>query len=509
MTWLYPALLWILIPLIVYGIKRWRIYSLGDWLRWVALWLLVIALARPVMVLSPQQEEVSSHALILGLDLSASMRAKDIAPSRLEAARATIRAFLSLNRYDQVALIGFTTNALLLSPPTMDHALVGMALDTINPNYILTKGTDLKKLLMRVERLGSGKRWLILFTDGGDAPIDQELVERVKEASIEILVLAMATPQGATIEDGDGNLLKDSSGNIVVSKRNQELKQLGEVLPFVNPKESAKMIETWVQSIHEKESTLRRSQSHKELFMFPAVVALVLIFLSGTHFIRYLTLLLVFWGQPLDAGGVLEGYHLHQAYLLYEAQEYNASLRHLHAIETPTLFSERLRAHIYYRLSQFKRAKAILASLKTPNPVIKQQLLYELGNCEAKLAYFKKAKHLYVQALQLGEDEDALHNLAWVMRQLQKNTSKVGLHNPQGGATPTSSMDNLIQEEATQEKLSNTTIKSAGSGGGGKQLSKSMVESLPSPPKEKTQRVMSSNAYDLINQGYIEEREPW
>lgn len=91
--------------------------------------------------------------------------------------------------------------------------------------------------------------------------------------------------------------------------------------------------------------------------------------------------------------GYFDAYYLHQAYQNYEHQDYNSTLKILSNIDVPSLESQLTLAHTYYKLEQYKEAKNILKNIKTTQPKIKQQLLYELGNCEAKLAYYEKAKN--------------------------------------------------------------------------------------------------------------------
>ncbi len=508
MSFLYASFLWILIPLGGYLRNHQGRYSLQEHLRWITLTLLIVSIARPVLIETPQEEKIPAHAITIALDLSASMRVEDIQPSRLQASKQSIRLFLEQNRYDQIALIGFTINPLLLSPSTTDHKLIAVALETIKSEYILTKGTDLPKLLKRVADFSEQEKKLILFSDGGDEPISEELITFAQEHQIRILAVAMATQAGASISDRDGEILKDKAGNIVVSKFNRGLSSLAEVIPFESASKTAKAIESWVQSQKQLEEKLtHQTHAYFELFFIPTFLALVLLFLSATRFSLKLLAILALLGVNLEAGMLPDGYYLHQAYGLYDGKEYNASLESLQEIEISTFESQRLKAHLYYKTEQYKQAKRVLTALKSSNPQIKQQLLYELGNCEAKLAYFDKAEHLYVQALQLGEDNDTLHNLAWVIGQKRIDHAKVGFTNPQGATTPQGQTDKTIESDKKSDAKSESQESS--SGGGGDQSKSSSVKVVKSTEAGRSKRVMSSKAYDLINEGYIREEKPW
>ncbi len=532
MSFLNVYFLWLLLPLAVYFFRENRKKSLQQYLRWVALVFLVLAIARPVLLESTSKENLPAHSIVLAIDLSASMNADDIKPSRTEASRATIKEFLATNLYDQISLIGFTTNPLLLSPSTTDHKLVALALDSMKSEYILTKGTSIKKLLEKVAKFPDQEKRLILFSDGGDEPIGETLVGFAKEKNIKILIIAMATQEGSTIIGKDDDVLKDKVGHIVVSKFNTSLRVLGTVVHFDGVESTVAQIQNWIEEQKLLENGLtKESHNYFELFFIPTFLALVLFFLSATRFSLKLVALLALlhinvqaeellkkedWGGAhLESNHLsskknksfFDGYHLNSAYDYYKQKDYNSTLEELGKIESKTLESELTLANTYYKLKKYKEAKQVLKSLKSTNPKVKQQLLYSLGNCEAKLAYYVKAKNYYIKALQLGEDNDALHNLEWVMFKVKEDSSKVGFTNPHSAQASKSTTDNVETEERPSSKQEE---KTGSSGGGGSKKSKtSTVKVVKSTEVSKSKREMSSKAYDLINEGYIHDVKPW
>ena len=507
MSFLNVYFLWLILPLAVYLFRRKTKQSLQQHLRWLAVVLLIIAIARPVLVQSSSKETLSAHSIIVALDLSASMNANDIKPSRAIASRKTIKAFLEKNLNDQISLIGFTTNPLLLSPSTTDHTLVAMALDTMKSEYILTKGTDLKKLLEKVAEFPDQEKKLLLFSDGGDELVDEALVAFAKESNIKILVVAMATQRGSTILDKNGEILKDKAGHIVVSKFNASVGVLGTLIPFEGIEPTVSKIQKWIEEQKGLRNGLaKETRNYFELFFIPTFLALIFLFLSATKFSLKIIALLALLNINLQAGEV-DSYYLHSAYDYYENQEYNATLEELSKIESKTLESELTLANTYYKLEKYKEAKSILKTLKSTRPKVKQQLLYSLGNCEAKLAYYEKAKNYYVKSLQLGEDNDTLHNLEVVMFLKHKESSKVGFSNPNSPQASKDSNDNVESEEKSS---SSKEEKSGSSGGVGSKKNKtSTVKVVKSTEASASKREMSSKAYDLINERYIRESKPW
>ena len=534
MSFINGAVLWLLVPLIVYVIKG-KKQNLSQYLRWLVLLLLIIAMARPALWESKSSQKVEAESLIFALDLSRSMSAKDIKPSRREASQESIKVFLKQNQTDQIALVGFTINPLLLSPPTTDHKLVSLALENLNSNYILTKGTDLNKLFKKIAKFTDKEKKVVLFSDGGDEPLSDDLVELLENENIKVMVVAMATKEGSAIEKKDGTLVQDRAGNIVVSKLNSSLKKLtqngGIFLNFSSVDSTVKSINQWLEQEKGGENITKESRSYFELAFVPLLLAILLFFLSATRFSKKLLPLLVLigidvqadeiftkqtWGGHVDrlriersSFGFLDGYYLSQAYSDYRNQVYKDSFKNVMSMKNRTFASELLLAHIYYKMKKYKEAKAVLEGMRSKKPKLKQQLLYELGNCEAKLAYWDKAKSYYVQALQLGKDEDALHNLAFVLKQKNKNGFKLSAYNASGAKH---SQNSNAKDSKTEEKKKGSSSKSesnSGAGGAGSKSKNAVVKVVKKQENSKSKRVMSSKAYDLINEGYIRETKPW
>ena len=534
MSFLNGAVLWLLLPLIAYVIKS-KKQNLSQYLRWVVLALLIVAMARPALSKSKSSKKVEAQSLIFALDLSRSMSAKDIKPSRRVASQESIKAFLKQNQNDQIALVGFTINPLLLSPPTTDHKLVALALENLNSDYILTKGTDLNRLFKKIAKFSDKEKKVVLFSDGGDEPISDELVELLEDEKIKVMVVAMATKEGSAIEKKDGTLVQDRAGNIVVSKLNSSLKKLtqngGVFLPFDSVGSTVDSIDKWLEQQKGSETITKESRSYFELAFVPLLLAILLFFLSATRFSKKLLPLLLLIGVELQADevftkqtwggdveklhierssfGFLDGYYLSQAYSAYRDGEYQESFKKVMSMKDRTFASELLLAHIYYKMKKYKEAKAILEGMRSREPKLKQQLLYELGNCEAKLAYWDKAKEYYVKALQLGEDEDALYNLEFVLKQKKRHGFKLSAYN---ASQAKRTKDSSAKDSKTQKKKkgsSSKTESNSGANGAGSKSKNAVVKVVKKQDNSKSKRVMSSKAYDLINKGYIHEVKPW
>jgi len=536
MSFVHGWFLWLLFPVVIYLFRRREKQGFRQNLRWGVLILLIIAIARPVLPQSATQESVKSHFVVIALDLSLSMNANDIQPTRAEASRQSIKAFLEEEGHEQIALLGFTINPLLLCPPTTDHALVQVALENINPAYILTKGTDLRKLFEKVAQFKEHEKRVILFSDGGDEVLEEELISFVEEAKIKILAIGMATPQGASVTKKDGTLLQNGEGHIVVSKLNLSLQTLaeqsgGDFVRFRTVEDTVKSIASWLKHEANMKELEKEGRNYFELGVIPLFLALVLFFLSATRFSKKLLALLLMMGFNLQAEelisrerwgegvekvqvekstlGFFDGYYLQKAYGAYAQKEYGESQKYVYKMKTRTLEAELLLAYIFYRQEKYKAAKSLLKGIKSREKQVKQQIYYALGNCEAKMRYLERAKNYYVKALQLGEDEDSLHNLEVVVFRQKEDSFKVGYTNPASAEASKTKQEDLEKHE--EERSSQKNESTGGSGETGSKRSKNSTVKVMDLEEEEGQskRVLSSKAYDLINEGYIREERPW
>ncbi len=133
MILLYPYFLWLLIPLAVLFFTQKHKYLIST-VHLFILALLVLTLSRPAIDEGVQESKIDAKDIIIAVDVSFSMQATDIKPNRYDFSKQTIEAFLTQNAKDNMMLIAFTTNPLLLSPPTTDHQLKVLLLKDSSPD---------------------------------------------------------------------------------------------------------------------------------------------------------------------------------------------------------------------------------------------------------------------------------------------------------------------------------------------------------------------------------------
>ncbi len=514
MTLLYPLFMWFLVPLAILWYTRTN--KLIDSVHLIILILLTLALSRPALERQALKGEIEARDIIIALDVSYSMRAEDIYPDRYTYAKKTIDQLLVNNHTDNIMLIAFSSNPLLLSPPTTDHALISLAMKSLNRDNILTRGTSLQKLFEKIATLPMQDKTLLLLTDGGDKEDLPTLQKILLENNINIIVLALGTRSGAMIQKEDGSMLKNSTGDLVISRINPQLEILAKqsgghyIIAPSTSEVAAQTLQTEIDAMAiEHHSISKLQQRHTELYQIPLTLALLLFLILHTRASRYLLLLAALWGSQTHAS-ILDLSTLHRAYTAYQSGDYNASERSLNKIQTPSLQSQIAKANTYYKQGRYEKATLLYRSIRSRSPQIKQMLYYNLGNCYAQTKAYNKAIKYYSKALQLGEDEASRYNLKLVALKKSEAANSLNFARPQSqedqGSKSPDQMEN--EEESAQDQQSSGS--SGGGGGSNKTKSENKKKLLYSNKEEtKQEQPLSSRVYDLINKGYIHEKAPW
>ena len=162
------------------------------------------------------------------MDISNSMMAKDVAPSRLEKSKMLVENMVDHFSDDKVGLIVFAGDAFVQLPITTDYVSAKMFMQNISPSLIATQGTDIAaaiRLAINSFTLDdtAGKA-IILITDGEDheGGATQAAAE-AKDHGINVFILGVGSPQGAPVPTADGGYITDNSGETVMSRLNEQM----------------------------------------------------------------------------------------------------------------------------------------------------------------------------------------------------------------------------------------------------------------------------------------------
>lgn len=250
-----PRFLWLLllvpVLLIVYGISRhlrsravlrfgepqlvrqlmpsWS--SAKGWWRMVlfclAFFFFVIGLSRPLIGAKLSERETRGAEIMICLDVSNSMLAQDYRPDRLSRAKLAISRLVDRLQDDRIGLVVFAGTSFVQLPITADYISAKMFLDNIDTGSIPIQGTAIGDAIITAARGFSAQseksRAIIVITDGENHEDDAVAAAKtVSESGIKVYTIGVGTGEGEPIPV-NGELLKDKSGNIVVSRLDEQM----------------------------------------------------------------------------------------------------------------------------------------------------------------------------------------------------------------------------------------------------------------------------------------------
>ena len=222
-----PALLQELMP----TVSKYR-PDVKFWLTFLALALTIFMLARPQFGSKMETVKRSGVEAVIALDISNSMLAEDVTPSRLEKAKKLISRLVDTFNNDKVGMIVFAGEAFTQLPITSDYVSAKMFLESINPSLITTQGTDIGaaiRLAMKSFTPNDGVgRAIVVITDGENH--EGGAIEAAKEAAeknMQVFILGIGSPDGSPIpeERGSNHFRKDKEGNVIVTRLNEQMCQ--------------------------------------------------------------------------------------------------------------------------------------------------------------------------------------------------------------------------------------------------------------------------------------------
>ena len=192
--------------------------------------LLIISLLGPNFGIKEEKVEVVGKDIMIAVDLSESMNANDIQPSRIEKVKFEIKKIVDEFSGDRIGIIMFSGEAFVQCPLTYDKNALNLFVETLNTGLVPNSGTDfgppLELGLSKLQYENSGdndfkSKIIILFSDGEDFGEDtDQSIEKIKENSLKLFSVGIGTDEGSKILDDFGNFKKDNEGNDVITKLN-------------------------------------------------------------------------------------------------------------------------------------------------------------------------------------------------------------------------------------------------------------------------------------------------
>ncbi len=148
---------------------RLRLRHLPDWLRYMAVAILIVAVARPQTHFSRNESSVEGIDIVFALDVSTSMLAEDFKPNRLESAKEVTQRFIEARKSDNMGIVVFAGEAYTKCPSTIDHDILLKLLSSVESGQIddgTAIGDGLATAINRIKDSKSKSKVIILITDG-------------------------------------------------------------------------------------------------------------------------------------------------------------------------------------------------------------------------------------------------------------------------------------------------------------------------------------------------------
>jgi Ca-activated chloride channel family protein len=192
------------------------------WLMGLCGVIAIVALAGPAWQRVEQPVFRAEQAMVVALDLSRSMDAQDVAPSRLQRAKLKILNLLERRESGQTALVVYSANAFTVTPLTTDVDTIASLVNSLGTDIMPSRGSypevAIAKGVQLLDQAKVGVGEVLLVTDGGSSPAAENAARELKAVGYTLSVLGVGTLEGAPIPRVTGGFVTDNRGQIAVPR---------------------------------------------------------------------------------------------------------------------------------------------------------------------------------------------------------------------------------------------------------------------------------------------------
>ena len=263
------------------------------WLLMAALTAVILLLARPQTIGASQQQTDKRQGIeiMACIDVSNSMLAQDVAPSRMDKCKMMLENLISGFDDDKFGLVVFAGDAYIQLPLTADGVSAKMFLSNISPGMMQSQGTDISRAIdiasnsfSKQEGIG---RAIVVITDGEDhegGAVDA--AKSAKSKGMRTYVLGVGSTSGAPIPVGKGQYLTDQKGETVMTKLNEAMcKEIaeaggGKYIHVDNTNMAQHKLDNAMSNLARQDIESSQYTEHSEQFQAFALIALVLLILE-------------------------------------------------------------------------------------------------------------------------------------------------------------------------------------------------------------------------------------
>ncbi|MDO5663647.1 MAG: VWA domain-containing protein [Bacteroidia bacterium] len=266
---------------------------LKFWLIFAALCTGIIMIARPQFGTKVENVEREGIELVIAIDVSNSMLARDISPDRLARAKQILSRIIDVRKNDKVALIVFAGEAYVQMPLTSDTQSAKLFLNTIDPSLVPVQGTAIgEAITLGVNSFSSDQdvdKAMIIITDGEDHEGNaNEAAKQASDAGIMVNVIGIGSLEGTPVPESDysNNYKTDSGGQVVVSRLNEQMAQeiaqngKGLYVQADNSNTAIRALEAELNELETKKTTSLSYSEYDEKFPFFAWILLIILIIE-------------------------------------------------------------------------------------------------------------------------------------------------------------------------------------------------------------------------------------
>lgn len=391
--------------------------------------------------------------VMIALDVSKSMLAKDIQPDRLTRAKQFITRLTDKMSSDRIGLVIFAGRSYLQVPLTVDYSAMKLLLQTVSPDMVPTQGTVIGDAIEMADQSFSNKerkfKSIIIISDGEDH--DETAIEKVKEATEKgsiVHTIGIGSPQGTQLFDPTSNAPKlDEQGNPVITKLNEnELKSIaaagnGTYTLLGNVDVAADHIIDELDGMEQRNIGAVVFANYISYFQYFLLVALLLLIIewilpgakkphskSISTIIKTSTgLLLIFFTSISQSSAQSSKKLIASGNKLYAEGKYkDAATKYSNAIQKDTTDLAKGTYNLgnaLYQQKQIEPARKAyeIAAKKYTDPKANAAANYNIGNTYMSEKKWEEAIDAYKKTLRnTPQDADAKYNLSYAQAMLKK-----------------------------------------------------------------------------------------
>ncbi|WP_373498244.1 VWA domain-containing protein, partial [Desulfococcus sp.] len=401
-----------------------------------------VALSGPQYGFRWQEIERKGIDIIIALDCSRSMLARDISPTRLDRAKREVYDLLGLLQGDRIGLVAFAGTAFLQCPLTLDYGAFHLFLESLAPESLPVGGSDISAAVAASQSAfdarGSREKAVILITDGEDTGVSGDplkAAEAARSAGVTLFCIGVGTREGVPVNDPGGGFLKDRAGKIVVSRLAEEtLRQMTAATGGTYVASTAGDMD--LDAIYTRDirgrmemETLQggRKQVWEDRYqwaLFLAVAALMAEMCLPSRKkagggAGWMILMLIILNSPAAAHADA----LRDGVSAYRQEDFEGALKHFIDAQLDAPDDPEIRYNIgsaYYRLGDFDAAaKSLEGAAASEDRAVRRDALFNLGNANFRRQDVKRAIENYEAVLKMApDDRDAAENLEFAKKVL-------------------------------------------------------------------------------------------